>query len=375
MLLWGCSSDVSTPEAEDTTSEEAAVEAASEETASDAGEEEGAIIAECIASSGSIDDRSFCQGAWEGIQQYGDEHGISYAYYQSTGDSTTDLVNCIGVAVDGGAEVVVTPGFAWGAAVFEAQDQYPDTKIIFLDGDPHSEDYSEYRIEDNVYSIYYAEEESGFLAGYAAVKDGFTQFGFLGGMAVPAVVRFGYGFIAGADYAAQEMGLEAGSVSINYHYLGNWDASPENQTYAASWYSSGVDVIFACAGDVTSVVSSAASQLGDDKWVIGVDVNQGWDAANILTSATKDLTNSTYQALDLYFNDEFPGGEIVYLNSADNGVCLPTDEETWRFTSFTMEDYDAIFEVLKAGELDLPLDTEYETADQIPTEIVVVTVS
>jgi len=226
---------------------------------------QGAVIAECISATGSIDDRSFCQGAWEGIKAYGDENGLSYAYYQATGDSTTDLVNCIDVAVDGGAEIVVVPGFTWGAPVFLAQDMYPDTKIVILDGEPHSEDYSEYRQEDNVYAIYYAEQESAFLAGYAAVKEGFTNLGFLGGMAVPPVVRFGYGFIAGAEYAAQEMGLEEGSITMYYHYLGNFDVSPENQTYAASWFSSGIDLIFAAAGDVTSVVSSAASQTGGNK--------------------------------------------------------------------------------------------------------------
>ena len=340
--------------------------------------EEGAKIAECISQLGSIDDRSFNQGAWEGIKKYADEHGISRAYYQSTGESTTDLVNCIGLAVDGGAEIVITPGFTWGAAMFEAQDLYPDTKLVILDGEPHSEDWSEFRQEDNVYSIYYAEEESGFLAGYAAVKEGFTKLGFIGGMAVPPVVRFGYGFVDGAEYAAQEMGLEEGSVTMAFHYLGNFDASPENQTYAASWYSSDIDVIFAAAGDVTSVVSSAASQLGDDKWVIGVDVNQGWDAENVLTSATKNLGNSCYQALELYFNGEFPGGEVATLASAEDGVNLPTDTDTWRFSSFTMEDYESIFSKLKTDEdgvaSNIPVDTDYETADLIPTKYVTVTV-
>ena len=339
---------------------------------------QGAVIAECISATASIDDRSFCQGAWEGIKAFGDENGLPYAYYQATGDSTTDLVNCIGVAVDGGAEIVVVPGFAWGAPVFLAQDLYPDTKLVILDGDPHSEDYSEYRQEDNVYSIYYAEQESGFLAGYAAVKEGFTNMGFIGGMAVPPVVRFGYGFVAGAEYAAQEMGLEEGSITMYYHYLGNFDVSPENQTYAASWFSSGIDIIFAAAGDVTSVVSSAASQTGEGKWVIGVDVNQGWDADNVLTSATKNLRGSTYQALDLYFNGEFPGGQVATLNSSNEGVNIPTDEETWRFSTFTMEEYEAILSKLSADEggiaSSIPVDTGYATADLIPLRYVVVTV-
>lgn len=341
-------------------------------------EKKGAVIAECIAKTGNIDDRSFCQGAYEGIKKFAAEHNKTYAYYQATGDSTTDLVNCIEMAVDGGAEIVITPGFVWGSAIFVAQDKFPQTKLVILDGEPHSEDWKEFRQEKNVFSIYYAEEESGFLAGYAAVKNGSRKLGFLGGMAVPAVVRFGYGFVWGADVAAQELGLKKGDVTMNYHYLGNFDVSPENQTYAASWFSSGIDTIFAAAGDVTSVVSSAAKQVGADRWVIGVDVNQGWDAANVLTSATKNLRGSTYQALDLYFSGKFPGGEKVSLSAKEDGVNLPTDKETWRFTNFTMADYEAILTKLK-NDTDgiaskIPVDTDYKTADLIPTVIVTVTV-
>ena len=341
-------------------------------------EKKGAVIAECITKTGNIDDRSFCQGAYEGIKKYAAEFNKTYAYYQATGDSTTDLVNCIGTAVDGGAEIVVTPGFAWGAAIYAAQDKYPQTKLVILDGEPHTEDYKTYRQEKNVFSIYYAEEESGFLAGYAAVKNGSRKLGFLGGMAVPPVVRFGYGFVWGADVAAQELGLQKGDVTMNYHYLGNFNVSPENQTYAASWYSTGIDTIFAAAGDVTSVVSKAANQVDPKYWVIGVDVNQGWDATNILTSATKNLRGSTYQALDLYFSGKFPGGEKAILSAKEDGVNIPTEKETWRFTNFTTADYEAILAKLK-DDTDgiaskIPMDTDYKTADLIPTVLVKVTV-
>ncbi len=338
----------------------------------------GAVIAECVSATGNIDDRSFCQGAYDGIKKYAADKGKTYAYYKATGDSTTDMVNCIGMAVKGGAEIVVAPGFTWGSPFFTAQDKYPETKLVILDGEPHSEDWKTFRQEKNVYSIYYAEEESGFLAGYAAVKNGSRKLGFLGGMAVPAVVRFGYGYVWGADVAAQELGLNKGDVTMSYHYLGNFNVSPENQTYAASWYSSGIDTIFAAAGDVTSVVSSAAKQVGADKWVIGVDVNQGWDATNVLTSATKNLANSTYQALDLYFSGKFTSAVKVNLSAKEDGVNLPTDKDTWRFTKFTKADYEAILAKLKtdAGGIasKIPVDTDYKTADLIPTVIVTITV-
>ncbi len=366
MSLVACSTPAAKPA--ETTSQQPAA----------AAETKGAEIAECITKTGNIDDRSFCQGAYEGIKKYAAEFNKTYAYYQATGDSTTDLVNCVGMAIQGGAKIVVTPGFTWGSGVYAAQDKYPDTKIVFLDGDPHSEDYTTFRIEKNVYSIYYAEQESGFLAGYAAVKNGSRKLGFLGGMAVPAVVRYGYGFAWGADVAAQELGLKKGDVTLNYHYLGNFDVSPENQTYAASWYSSGIDTIFAAAGDVTSVVSSAAKQVGAERWVIGVDVNQGWNATNVLTSATKNLANSTYQALDLYYKGKFPAGQIVTLTAKDDGVNLPTDKETWRFTNFTMSDYEVILNKLKTDAdgiaSGIPTDKQFKTADLISFKILTISV-
>ena len=160
-----------------------------------------------ITDIGTIDDKSFNQGAWEGLKKYADEKKITYAYYKPTEKTDAAYVAAIDLAVTGGAKVIVTPGYLFEPAVYVAQDKYPNVKFILLDGTPHTPDYKTYRIEKNVYSIFYAEEQSGFLAGYAAVKDGFTSLGFMGGMAVPAVVRFGYGYVQGAEYAAKELGL------------------------------------------------------------------------------------------------------------------------------------------------------------------------
>ena len=133
------------------------------------------------------------------------------------------------ITIQGGAKVVVTPGFLFEPAIYEAQDLYPETSFIILDGTPHTADYATFRIEANVYSIFYAEQQAGFLAGYAAVKDGYTKLGFMGGMAVPAVVRFGYGFVQGAEYAAEELGLD--SVELKYHYTGDFAATPKRNNF------------------------------------------------------------------------------------------------------------------------------------------------
>ena len=167
---------------------------------------DGAEIA-LITDIGTIDDKSFNQGAWEGIKAYADAAGVSYQYYQPAAQGTDVYLDEIDKAVNNGAKIVVTPGYLFEEPIYIAQDMYPEVTFILIDGNPHNADYSEYRTEKNVVGIIFKEEESGFLAGYAAVKDGYTKLGFMGGMAVPAVIRFGYGFAQGAEYAAKEMGL------------------------------------------------------------------------------------------------------------------------------------------------------------------------
>ena len=155
---------------------------------------------------GTINDKSFNQGAWEGVVQYAEEFSVSYKYYQPDAKSTEEYIKSINVAIKNGAKVVVTPGFLFENAIWDVQSKNPNVKFILLDGSPHNVvDWAtmatldgkdpDYTVAKNTYPIFYAEEEAGFLAGYAAVKEGFTKLGFMGGMAVPAVVRFGYGFI------------------------------------------------------------------------------------------------------------------------------------------------------------------------------------
>jgi len=303
-----------------------------------------------ITDIGTIDDKSFNQGSWEGLVMYAEEHGISHEYYQPKEQSNDAYLDSIQLAVENGAVLIVTPGFLFEVPIFMAQDMYPDTHFVLVDGNPNDGDWAngpEFRTEPNVVGIVYAEEESGFLAGYAAVKEGFTKLGFMGGMAVPAVVRFGIGFLQGAEYAAVEMGIE--EVSVNYHYTGGFAATPEAFNLAASWYLDGVEVIFAAGGAVGNSVMAAAEDAG--KWVIGVDVDQGGESETVITSAMKGLRESVYQAIEAYYNGEFPGGESWLLGADRDGVGLPM--ATSRFSVFTQADYDAIFAKLVAGEIDI----------------------
>lgn len=344
----------------------------SEEPTEEPGEEVSGYEIAMITDIGDIDDKSFNQGTWEGIEAYAKANDITKKYYKPTEKTTAAYVAAIDLAVQAGAKVVVTPGFLFEPAIFEAQDLYPDISFILLDGTPHTEDYSEFRIEGNVHSIFYAEQQSGFLAGYAAVKDGYTKLGFMGGMAVPAVVRFGYGFVQGAEYAAKEMGVD--SVELKYYYTGNFDATPENQTMAASWYGDGTEVIFAAGGKVGNSVMAAAEAAGAK--VIGVDVDQSAESETVITSAKKELGITVQAALAGFYGDTFKGGVSEVLDITVDAVGLPMDNS--RFTTFTQGDYDAIYAALVAdtdGVASSILgDTDAEAADQLPTEIVKVTV-
>lgn len=332
--------------------------------------EDGKYDLALITDIGTIDDKSFNQGAWEGLKKYAEENDISHKYYKPTEKSNDAYLTAIDLAVKGGAKVVVTPGFLFEEPVYIAQDQYPDVKFILIDGNPHDADYN-YKTSDNAVGITYAEEQVGFLAGYAAVMDGNTKLGFLGGMAVPAVVKYGYGFVQGADVAAKEMNIP--EIDMNYHYTGGFSATPEAQTLAASWYQSGTEVIFACGGAVGNSAMAAAEQA--DGKVIGVDVDQSSESPTVISSAMKGLGSSVYDIISEYYLDEFPGGQNLVFDAKNDGVSLPM--ETSKFEKFTQEDYDKLFEALAADTdgiaTGIMKDTEKQVID-IETTAVKVTV-
>lgn len=324
---------------------------------------------------GTINDKSFNQGAWEGVEEYAEEHNISYKYYQPDTKSTEDYVKSIEVAIENGAKIVVTPGFLFENAIWLVQDKYPTVKFIILDGAPHNiTDWGtdvippttidgtapNFEIGANVYSIFYSEEQSGFLAGYAAVKEGFTKLGFMGGMSVPAVVRFGYGFVQGANYAASQMA--DGAIEIKYEYLNSFAPDAAHQTKAAAWYLNGTEVIFVAAGGAgNSVMKAAEGTTG--KYVIGVDVDQKAESETVLTSAMKELKSSVYNALaEIYENRQYnnegdiitSNGKSVTLDASVGGVGLPQDFS--RFTDFTKVMYDAVFALIASGDIEIVKD-------------------
>lgn len=305
---------------------------------------------------GTIDDKSFNQGSWEGVKRYSDETGVASKYYKSAEATTDAFIETIELAIEGGAKTIVCPGFLFEEPIFAVQNEYPDVHFILVDGEPHDADGVK-ETAANTMPILYEEDQAGFLAGYAAVKDGYTKLGFMGGMALPAVIRYGYGYLAGANYAAEEMGVEG--VEVTYYYTGSFDATPEAQTMAASWYNAGTEVIFACGGSVGNSVMAAA-EASNGK-VIGVDVDQSSESATVITSAMKMLSNSVYDAVKSVYDGSFAGGATTTFAAANDGVGLPM--ETSQFTTFTQEDYDTVFAAIVSGEIAIDNDVEKEISD------------
>lgn len=329
-----------------------------------------------ITDIGDIDDQSFNQGTWEGILEYAEENSISHKYYKPSSQSLDDYVAAIDLAIEGGAKVVVTPGFLFENAIHKSQSLHPEVTFILLDGSPHNvtkwddaatpevdetETYDgeapDSTIADNTLSIFFNEHESGFFAGYAAYKDGLTSLGFVGGLAVPAVVRFGVGFVAGAYFAAEEEGDTSYAFDDNYYmYAGGFAPSDTVRSTAAGWYTAGVQAIHAAAGGAGSSVMTAAEAAGAGKWVVGVDVDQASQSTKVITSAMKGLAVAVQTALADYYADEFPGGTSITLGAADDAVGLPTATASWRFATFTVTEYEALFDDVADGTVVVPAD-------------------
>ncbi|QLY40759.1 BMP family ABC transporter substrate-binding protein [Hujiaoplasma nucleasis] len=336
-----------------------------------------------ITDKGDITDKSFNQGAYEGVQNYATEMGIDYAYLKPAEATDALYIAAIQQAIADGATVIVTPGYLFEPAVNLMQHDYPNVKFIILDANPANVTDENFNpigtIEDNVHSIFYAEHEAGFLAGYAAVMDGYRHLGFMGGLAVPAVQRFGHGYVQGIAQAAADLELADGAITVDYLYTGDFAATPEVQAAAAAMFQSGAEVIFACGGAVgQSVMAAAESHSGK---VIGVDVDQSADSETVITSAMKSLTLSVELALEAIFEtgewDANYGGVSTTLTVDELGVGLPNDFS--KFDIFTQADYDALYAKLVDGTFVVSdvigaFGDDGSAAEQFATSIVLVNV-
>ncbi|MBR3034127.1 MAG: BMP family ABC transporter substrate-binding protein [Firmicutes bacterium] len=327
------------------------------------GEGEGETAAEfsvaMITDYGDITDESFNQATYEACKAFSDANGIKFNYYKPAGDSTAERVAMIDAAVADGFNVIVCPGYAFGEALAESSATYPDVKFIALDVSEF--DLGLDTVPDNLFSAVYQEELCDFMAGYAAVALGYKHLGYLGGMAVPSVVRFGNGYIQGADLAAKELGKEG--VTIEYVYGNQFFGDADITSYMDTWYqTNGVEVVFACGGGIWTSAAEAAAKVGGK--VIGVDVDQSktidaYGAGMTVTSAMKGLKATVNTLLtELILNDNWSayGGQVMTLGLVSgtdveaNYTQIPYDTTQWG-EGFTQEDYVALVGRMFSGEI------------------------
>ena len=328
-----------------------------DEIADEMTSEDGKYEIGFVTDVGQLKDKSFNQGTYDGVKLYAAANGLSYKYYQpANGDKATDddRYDAMKAACDNGAKVVVCAGFLQEAALKKAAAEYPDVAFIFIDGYPISVDD---KVLENVAPIAFAEEQSGYLAGYAVVKEGFEKLGFTGGGGGtnPACVRFGYGFVQGANDAAKELGK---TVDVNYTWqFGNtFSPSPELMAMVSGWYNAGTEIVFCCGGNMFQSVAQAAAE--NDGAVVGVDTDQSFESETVVTSATKGLASAVQWALAKVYDGTFSeiGGNATSLGADNNAVGLPT--ATWSMQNFTVEEYEALFQKLLSGEVTIDNNSE-----------------
>ena len=318
--------------------------------------EDGKYEVAMVTDVGQLKDKGFNQGTWNGTKYYASQNGKSYKYYAPANGSEAsdnDRIAAMKQAVTNGAKIVVAPGYLQATAMETVAKDNPDVKFVFVDGWALG--------LDNVTAITYKEQESGYFAGYAAVKEGYRRLGFMGGGGGtnPACNRFGYGFAQGAEAAAKELGLDDNAVELKYSYMygAAFSASTDLQNMAAGWYAAGTEVIFSCGGSMFDSVKAAAAEYSNAK-IIGVDVDQSGESTRVITSAVKGLSASVEKVLGQFYNGKWDSelaNKAQNLGASDNATGLPVD--SWSMTKFKKTDYEALFEKVKNGTLKIDSET------------------
>ena len=328
---------------------------------------EDAMRVAMITDYGDITDQSFNQTTYEACKKWAEENGVDFTYFKPAGDSTAERVAMVEKAAEEGYNVIVMPGYAFGGTIAEVQNDYSDIKFVALD--VSEGDLGGVELASNVYCAVYQEELCGYMAGYAAVKLGYTHLGFLGGMAVPAVVRYGYGFVQGCNAAAVEMGKEK-EVTVEYVYGNQFFGDADITAYMDNWYQTlGVQAVFACGGGIYSSAAEAAAKVNAK--VIGVDVDQAgiidaYGEGMTVTSAMKGLAATVNTLLTEIKAGNFAnyGGKVETLGLVSgtdldaNYVGIPAS--TQYAEGFTAEDYAALVAKMFAGDITVSNATEVE---------------
>ena len=331
-----------------------------------------------LADLGSIYDGGFNEHSFYGIKNYCEDHNLKYTYLQPAGaDDESRKVIFEQAANTMTAEVVVAVGYLWDAALCQEIPNYPNLKVVFVDADDlYNIDYNYDGVDDslshqdNLAMITFAEQDCGYMAGYAVVMEGYRKLAFFGGMAVPAVVRFGYGWLEGAEQAAKDLGLEEGALECKYYYTGTFDASPDLVTFVANWYTEGTEIVFSCGGTIVNSALQAAKDTGADKMLVGVDTDEyytrkadGTDCEpRFVTSAMKSLENTIYNAVEAAYKGgadwaKYTDAGLIRLGAKEEAAIIaPYRAENWK--NFTEADYKALNEKVVSIHDSLPTEVD-----------------
>lgn len=314
-----------------------------------------------VTDSGTIDDKSFNQGSWEGILKAEAELGVNTNYLKPTGETEADYLKEITNLYDADFKFIVTPGFKFETAIYQAQDKYNDAKFVLLDGTPNNAlegDAYESKVGDNTVSILFAEHEAGFVAGVAtAVEQKEGDVAFIGGMEIPPVQKFNWGFQQGINYANENLGTNISIKDENIVYQGTFTDVAAGQQIAAQMYDRGVKTIFCAGGKVgVGVITEAIERAsnGQEAWVVGVDVDQYADGmygdkSVVLTSAIKKIDTASFDMIQAELNGAFPGGQTLVFDAKNDGVGIPAENPN--LSAETIATVDDIYAKLKAGEI------------------------
>lgn len=313
-----------------------------------------------VTDSGTIDDKSFNQGTWEGIIEAEKNLGIEKNYMQPGGETEANYLTEIQNLYDAGYKFIVTPGYKFETAIYKAQEQYKDAQFVIIDGEPN-DGKDNYVVGDNTVAIYFAEEQSGFAAGVAAAVELQTgDLGFIGGMEIPAVQKFNYGFQQGVAYANEHFGSNVTIKAENVVYSGSFSDTALGQQLAAQMYDRGVKVIFTAAGGTgMGAITEAKTRAvnGEEAWIIGVDSDQYADGiyegnkSVILTSAIKKVNVASYKMIEAELNNEFPGGQSLIFDAKNDAVGIP--EENPNLSDETVSKVSEVLEAIKSGQIEV----------------------
>ena len=329
---------------------------------SKSGVSESSLKVGMVTDAGTIDDKSFNQGTWEGILKAKDELGIDNNYLKPAGTTESDYMKEIGNLYDTGYKFIAGAGFKLESAIFKSQEKYSDAKFVLIDGVPNNGKSGDERVEkvgDNSVAVLFAEQEAGFLVGVAAaaqLKEG--NLGFIGGMELPAVQKFNWGFQQGVKYANENLETKMNIKAENVVYQGSFDNVAAGQQLAATMYDNGVKAIFTAAGGVgVGAINEAKARAtaGKEAWVIGVDVDQysegvyDGEKSIILTSAMKKIDTATFDIIKDELDGKFPGGQTLTFDAKTGGVGIP--EKNPNLSDETQSKVNEVYKEIQDGKI------------------------